>query len=107
MTNGSSGAPVPRDGRQRLLNGLALVLIVAGVITYALTLSRMERVAGGSNVMTTDTVSRAMQMVNLERWYVLKRRSNLGLALAGVGVLVAIGATIRQSGRSRRARAHE
>ena len=107
MTHRSSDRAVPRDGRQRLLNGLALVLIVAGVISYAVALSRMERLAGGKDAIAIDAPSGTVPMVNMERWASLKRVSNIGLALAGVGVLVAIGATIRQAGRSRRAHADE
>jgi hypothetical protein len=93
-------APRPdRDGIQRLLNGLALLLIAGGVALYLFALWRMESIAGGTDSIS---VTPGQLQVNLDRWYTLQTLSRVGLGLGVAGVVAALAATLRQSLRIRR-----
>jgi hypothetical protein len=94
----AGGLRVDRDRTQRLLNGVALLLVAAGVAVYGYALRRMEVIRGGEAVAPPSKVVGE----NLDRFWAIKDLSDVGLGVALVGVVLAVVAAIRQARRTRR-----
>ena len=96
---------VPRDGRQRLLNGLALLLVAAGVATYLVAWWRMSRVAEGQATLDLPAAV-ARQEGNLDRYYALRALARIGIGVTLAGVATTVGAAIRHARRARLSGTH-
>jgi hypothetical protein len=94
----SGGLRVDRDRTQRLMNGVALLLVAAGVATYGYALRRMELIRGG------ETLAPASSVVgrNLDQFWAIKDLSDVGLGMALAGVALAVAAAVRHARRTRR-----
>jgi hypothetical protein len=88
-----------RDGIQRLLNGLALLLLLGGVAIYLYALWRMEGIARGE---TIQAAGGGLGASNVARWHELGQLSNVGLGMAATGVVAALAAALRHFLRNRR-----
>ena len=92
------GLRAGRDRTQRLMNGVALLLVAGGVATYGYALRRMELIRGGEALApASSAVGR-----NLDQFWAIKDLSDVGLAMALGGVVLAVVAAVRHARRTRR-----
>jgi len=95
----ASRAPrAARDRTQRVLNGVALLLVAAGVGIYGYALRRMELIRGGEGLAPASSVVGR----NLDQFWAIKDLSDVGLAVAAAGVVLAVVAAVRHARRMRR-----
>jgi hypothetical protein len=87
---------VDRDRTQRLLNGIALLLVAAGVGIYGYALRRMELIRGG------EAPGSSVVGGNLDQFWAIKDLSDVGLGVALGGVVLAVVAAVRHARRTRR-----